>query len=250
MARIATFYHGENRMGRTTFPGFGRDARTFFTELAKNNNRPWFKANQARYEDAVLAPAAAFVEDLGARLARTWPSLQWGTQRNGTGSIMRIHRDVRFSPDKRPCKENLGIVLWLGPGAKMERPAFYFNLDSGGAFFYAGLHAMTDTVLGRYRRAVDDETTGAALERLLGRLAAAGMTVMEEPAYQRVPRGYAPDHPRAVLLRHAGLGVRADVTAAETGDPGLPAACAAMALRARPLVTWLLALDRPGSGSA
>jgi uncharacterized protein (TIGR02453 family) len=231
-------------MGTTTFPGFGKDARRFFAELSGHNDRTWFRANQDRYTRTVLEPAVAFVEALGSRLARSYPSLQWGTQLNGAGSIMRIHRDVRFSPDKRPYKENLGIVLWLAPGAKMERPAFYFDLEAGSSFFYAGLHRIPEPVLERYRRAVDDEATGAALVRLLARLAKGGLRVMEEPAYKRVPRGYAPDHPRSVLLRHNGLGVSADLGAAEVLDPQLPAMCAGLALRARPLMEWLLALDR------
>ncbi len=226
-----------------SFPGFSTDARRFFADLAKHNERAWFLANRDRYEHLVREPAAAFVEDLGPRLARIWPSLQWGTRGSGPGSILRINRDVRFSPDKRPYKENLGILLWLGHGAKMERPAFYFHLDARSCFFYAGFHAMPAPALERYRHAVDDGRTGPTLERLLGRLASAGMTVMEEPAYKRVPRGYAADHPRAVRLRHAGLGVHTDITAAEAADPGLPAACAAMALRARALMEWLLARD-------
>jgi uncharacterized protein (TIGR02453 family) len=231
-------------MKGTTFPGFGKNARRFFAELSENNNRAWFRANQERYTRAVLEPAVAFAEELGARLVRAYPSLQWGTQLNGSGSILRIHRDVRFTADKRPYKENLGIILWLGAGGKMERPAFYFDLEAQSSFFYAGRHRIAEPVLERYRRAVDDEATGSALDRLLGRLAKGGMRVMEEPEYKRVPRGYAPDHPRSVLLRHTGLGVAADLGTAEVADPRLPSTCAELALRARPLMEWLLALDR------
>jgi uncharacterized protein (TIGR02453 family) len=230
-------------MSEAAFPGFGKETRRFFADLERNNTRTWFLANKDRYATVVLAPAAVFVEELGTRLARTWPTLRWGTRPNGSGSVMRINRDVRFSADKRPYKENLGIVLWLGPGGKMERPAFFFSLDARNAFFYAGLHMIPKPVLERYRRAVDDDRTGRALDLLLGRLAQAGLRVMEEPTYRRVPAGFAPDHPRERLLRHTGLGVAIDVSAAEAADPKLPAACATLALRARPLLEWLLALD-------
>ena len=224
----------------TRFDGFHGDARRFFAELAKHNERTWFEANRERYEREVLGPAAAFVEALAPRLARTWPGLTWGTQRSGAGSIMRIHRDVRFSADKRPYKENLGILLWIGPGAKMERPAFYFDLDARSSFFYAGYHFLPKPALARFRDAVADEPRGRALERVLARLAASGLKVMEEPAYKRVPAGYPPDHPRAALLRHDGLGVFTDLGVAELADPGLPARLAEVALKARPLVDWLL----------
>lgn len=227
-------------MADAVFPGFGAGARRFFADLAKHNDRGWFEANRDRYERDVLAPAAALVEDLAPRLAKTWPGLTWGTQRSGAGSIMRIHRDVRFSADKRPYKENLGILLWIGPGAKMERPGFYFHLAARECFFYAGSHFLPKPALARYRGAVADGKRGAALERILGRLDAAGLKVMEEPAYKRVPAGYPPDHPRAILLRHDGLGVYTDVSAAEAADPGLAERLAAVALKARPLVDWLV----------
>jgi len=220
--------------------GFGAGVRRFYADLAKNNTRTWFEANRGRYEREVLGPAAALVEGMAPRLAKTWPALAWGTQRSGAGSIMRIHRDVRFSADKRPYKENLGILLWIGPGAKMERPAFYLNLDARSAFFYAGFHVLPKPALARYRDAVADVKRGQALERILARLAAGGLEVMEEPAYKRVPAGYPSDHPRATLLRHDGLGVFTDLDAADVADPGLTARLAAVALKAGPLVDWLL----------
>jgi len=84
------------------FNGFGRGSQKFFANLAANNTRAWFQEHQERYELEILAPAAAFVESLGPRLAKIYPSLHFGTARNGSESIMRIHRDVRFSADKSP----------------------------------------------------------------------------------------------------------------------------------------------------
>jgi len=40
----------------TDFAGFGPDFSAFFTELGVEQNRDWFQANKARYEDAVKAP--------------------------------------------------------------------------------------------------------------------------------------------------------------------------------------------------
>jgi uncharacterized protein (DUF2461 family) len=71
----------------------------------------------------VRKPAEAFILDLGERLSRTYPTVVYDTRRNGAGSLMRIHRDVRFSPDKRPLKENVGIIFPLAPGMKVEVPS-------------------------------------------------------------------------------------------------------------------------------
>lgn len=225
------------------FAGFGSGARRFLRELAAHNDREWFRANQERYEREVLEPAAAFVEELGPRLARIYPALNYDTRRNGSGSIMRIHRDVRFSPDKRPYKENLGIVLWIGDGKKVELPCFYLHLAVDSAFFYGGQHMMPKPVLERYRAAAADERTGAALAKTLDRLGRAGYRILEEPAYKKVPRGFPADHPRAALLKYAGLGVGMDLDAAALASPELPEVCAGFASKASALMAWLAELN-------
>jgi uncharacterized protein (TIGR02453 family) len=80
---------------------------------------------------------------------------------------MRIYRDIRFSPDKRPYKENLGMVFWLGNGKKVERLGFYFHLSPSEVFFYGGQHMFPKPVLKKYRTAIDDNNKGDLLESIL-----------------------------------------------------------------------------------
>lgn len=47
-------------MSATDAPSFSPDLFAFLRELAKNNERGWFKANKARYEEQVKEPALAF----------------------------------------------------------------------------------------------------------------------------------------------------------------------------------------------
>ncbi len=51
----------------TLFSGFPGDGLNFLQELARNNNRDWFKARKKEYENLVLRPAQNFVAALGAR---------------------------------------------------------------------------------------------------------------------------------------------------------------------------------------
>jgi uncharacterized protein (TIGR02453 family) len=224
------------------FEGFGAEASAFWRDLAANNDRSWFEENRGRYEGALLGPATAFVEELGPRLAKAYLGLEYGSQRNGTASIMRIHRDVRFAKDKSPYKTNLGLIFWIGRGKKVELPIFYFHLEAERAFFYGGWHLFPGAALARYREAVAEEARGKALAKLLARLAKEGLVQMEEPAWKRVPGGYGAEHPRAELLRLPGLGVGRDLGAAELAGADLPERCAALALRMRPLMDWLALL--------
>lgn len=67
---------------------------------------------------------------------------------------------------------------------------------------------------------------------------------MAATAYKHVPAGYPSTHLRATLLRRDGLGVFTDLGAAEVADPKLTACLAAVALKARPRVDWLLEIAR------
>lgn len=225
------------------FTGFGDGAQEFFQELKEHNSKEWFHANKRRYEEEVLEPAADFVLDLGPRLKEPYPDINFGTQRNGSGSIMRINRDIRFSPDKRPYKENLGIVFWIGGGKKVELPCFYFHLDSKEIFFYGGQHMFPKDVLERYREAVDDEHRGTELENILAGLDTGGFKRMEEPEYKRVPRGFPADHPREELLRLKGLGVSIDIAGKDALSGRLVEVCADFSREVKPLLDWILRLN-------
>ncbi|MFA6506817.1 MAG: DUF2461 domain-containing protein [Treponemataceae bacterium] len=225
------------------FAGFGPGTLPFLHELSFNNTKEWFAENKARYEAEICEPASAFIMALGTLLSTRYPTVVYDTRRNGAGSLMRIYRDIRFSPDKRPLKENVGIIFPLSPGKKVEVPIFYFHIELGQAFFYGGQHVFTPEALDRYRRAVDDEKTGPALQSILAALEGQGLRAMEEPKYKRVPRGYPADHPRADLLRQAALGVGIDFGQADLGRADLTERCREAAELMQPLMDWLATMN-------
>ena len=80
------------------FHGFGPEGFAFLRELAAEQNRDWFLANKSVYERALLSPMAALLAELSAAFAEHDIPLRADPKR----SVFRIHRDVRFSKDKRP----------------------------------------------------------------------------------------------------------------------------------------------------
>lgn len=222
----------------STFDGFPQDALTFFHELVTNNERTWFDANKARFQASVQCPAQAFVEALGDRLQTIAPAIRYDTRLNGSGSIMRIYRDVRFSPDKSPYKTNMGIVWWQGEGKKTECPAFYFHLEAGSVWMGGGLYSFPD--LERYRRAVDAERTGSQLEQIVAELAANGLPIQGD-RYVRTPGEYGADHPRSELLKFKGLIVSsAGMPVEVVTSPKLVQACFEVCQQMLPLHRWLV----------
>jgi uncharacterized protein (TIGR02453 family) len=167
------------------FRGFPAEALEFLRELEANNDRDWFKANRARYDDHLVAHARALGEDLSDL---------------GAPHLFRPWNDTRFHA-RPPIKEQLGLAIgYEGAGG------FYIELSLDGLLVAAGMYQPAPDQVDRLRRAVDAGRTAAALTRALGRARDAGLE-LNEPALARIPRGYPADHPRAELLRHRGLTV-------------------------------------------
>ena len=83
----------------------------FLRALARNNNREWFHAHKADYEQYIREPFRDLMLELQPALARISPHFRADPRGNG-GSLFRIHRDTRFSNDKSPYKGWQGARLF------------------------------------------------------------------------------------------------------------------------------------------
>ncbi|MEE4310347.1 MAG: DUF2461 domain-containing protein, partial [candidate division KSB1 bacterium] len=105
------------------FNAFPNDLFVFLNDLAANNNREWFNANKERYKQSVLEPMRTFIIAMGERLPSISMNFTADPRSNG-GSMFRIYRDVRFSKDKRPYKENVGCQFRHIAGKSAHAPGF------------------------------------------------------------------------------------------------------------------------------
>lgn len=188
-------------MTQQLFAGFPETGLQFLAELGQNNNRDWFNERKPIYQENIVAPAVAFIEDLGERLKFISPHIQYDTRTNGQGSMMRIYRDTRFSEDKSPYKTWVGIRFWEGPGKASANPGFFFGFDATGGGLHVGMHGFDKSMLAAYRKAVDSEELGSELTSILEAVKSYRDYEIRGLHYKRVPRGYDPEHPRARLLR-------------------------------------------------
>ena len=92
-------------MSETKTPG--PEALAFLRGLERHNEKAWFEAHRAEYERDLLEPLRELVDEMDARLAGLAPEFVGDRKR----SVFRIHRDVRFSKDKRPYKTN--AACWI-----------------------------------------------------------------------------------------------------------------------------------------
>ncbi|HEV2371411.1 MAG TPA: DUF2461 domain-containing protein [Streptosporangiaceae bacterium] len=163
------------------FSGWPEEALDFYEGLEVDNSKTYWTAHKAVYEEKVLGPMTALLDELGPRFGET--------------KIFRPYRDVRFSKDKSPYKTNIGALVGNG----------YVMLSAKGLAAGNGMYGMAPDQLDRYRRAVADDIAGGELDRVAGALRAEGIDVSGRDELKKTPRGYPADHPRAGLLRYKGV---------------------------------------------
>ncbi len=172
----------------TTFRGWPAAAFDFYAELEANNDRSWWQAHRATYDEAVKAPFAALTDAVEA---------EFGPMR-----LFRPNRDTRFSKDKAPYKTNAAAMTESDGGA-----AYYLSLGSDGLMVGVGMYHLASDQLQRYRDALADDRRGGALADLVAGLERKGYEVMSAEALKTAPRGWDKDHPRIDLARRKGLAV-------------------------------------------
>ena len=174
------------------FPGFPPATVEFLAELARHNARAWFRANKHRYETEVLAPALDFITAMGPRLERIAPHFQAIPKRTG-GSLMRVYRDTRFSPNKAPYKTNLGIQFRHELASDVHAPGFYVHIEPGACFVGVGSWHPGPDALSAIRERIAESPV--AWRRVRNAKRFAERFELSGDRLKRPPRGYPADHP-------------------------------------------------------
>ena len=188
------------------FGGFGPEAFWWFDGLERDNSREYFQRTRDLYEREVRGQLEDLLREIGGEI-----------------KVFRQHRDLRFSPDKRPYKERT-----YGTAGRL-----YVELSARGLYAGTGMYQPSREQLSRFRDAVleDDE-----LERLLAR----ARLDVDGAAVKTAPRGYPRDHPRIELLRRKQLiiGRRLPAGGGITRDPAL-ALVRGVRTASEPVLAWL-----------
>jgi len=194
------------------------EALDFLRDLEANNDRDWFKANRARYDTYLVAPALELAERL---------------RHLGEPHLFRPWNDTRFHM-RPPIKEQLGLAIGYGGAG-----GYYVELSLDGLLVAAGMHAPASDQLERYRQAIADGRRASAFERALRTAGAAGLEPAP-PMLKRAPRGYPQGHPRIERLRMKELTV---YSRRQVGSwlhrRGVDERIRQQLQGARPLVAWL-----------
>jgi uncharacterized protein (TIGR02453 family) len=192
----------------TEFTGFRPEFFDFFRELGTNNDRAWFESNKTRFRESVQAPMSDFIAAIAPQLARISRQFVADPRPHG-GSMFRIHRDVRFSKDKRPYKEHAACQFRHRLGRDVHAPGFYVHLGPNEVFVGAGLWMPEADALLKIRTAIAAKP--ATWKKIVGDRRFAGrFGGVEGEQLQRPPRGFDPSHPYIDDIRRKSFVVGCD----------------------------------------
>jgi uncharacterized protein (TIGR02453 family) len=229
-------------MDTPRFTGFSSETFAFLRGLARHNDREWFEAHRERYDTACVAPALAFVAAVGPRVQALCPGIQYEAALGG--SLLRIHRDLRFVRNAKPYKEYLDLWFWRGADKGRASPSFGVRLHGGRIEVGAGIRVLVGEQLAAYRLAVADGSSGRKLAELTRELCKAGRYGLAGKQLTRVPPGFDPEHPRAELLRRASMFVCRDTPVPKSASSAkFVDECVAHFSAMVPLCRWLQALE-------
>lgn len=173
-----------------------KDTLTFIKDVAEINDRDWFAAHKEQYEIA-KADVISFIEKLIPKLAAVDPEFSIDTP--AKKCLMRIYRDVRFSKNKDPYKNNYGISFNV-KAKGIPSPDYYLHIQPGKSFFGAGFWMPEAPVLKKIREEIDYNTS-EFLEIVEAEKFTNLFKLSKEDTLKNAPKGYDINHPQIDMLK-------------------------------------------------
>lgn len=206
----------------------------FLTDLHNNNNTPWFHANRPRYEQ-VKHEMSQLIGTLIEQIATFDEPI---AQLQPKDCSFRINRDIRFSANKAPYKNNLGAYFVAG-GKKSPKAGYYLHIQPNNeSFFGGGLYQSDPRRLAAVRQEIDYHTTQFTnllhhpnFIKYFGQLSG---NKLKTP-----PKGYAKDHPAIEWLKHKDFTMFCRIPDEQLLSPNFIEHCVAVFSTMKPLNDFL-----------
>ncbi|WP_455755860.1 DUF2461 domain-containing protein [Sulfurimonas sp.] len=187
------------------FVGFSKKTLPFLEAIRKNNNKEWFEAHRSEYEEYILNPSRAFVQEMGEHLQALEPTINFSPKINK--SLYRIYRDTRrMGAIKVPLKHRIGVIFWQGSGRRMQSSSFYMHFSPEELMVAVGVRWFEKPMLDAFREYILDDKRRIELNNILTNIKAMGKGYTHlEKGYKRYPRGFNADMPDADLSLYKGM---------------------------------------------
>jgi uncharacterized protein (TIGR02453 family) len=170
----------------------------FLENLAQHNERDWFQAHKATYDQLRVD----FEQDVAYWLRELTPDEPALAGLEPKKCIFRIYRDVRFSKVKVPYKTHFSAYFAVG-GKQSEGPGRYIQVGPHGQTLVAGgIYVPTKEQLAAIRQEIDyaaDDLHALLAAPTARQLFPQGLAGEQ---LKKMPAGYEATHPEANWLRH------------------------------------------------
>lgn len=174
-----------------------QESLDFLKDLAENNNREWFAANKLRY-DAARENVIDFTAQLLTILHQVDPGIDEAL--DAKKCVMRIYRDIRFSKNKMPYKNNFGISVPI-QGLKAGGVEYYLQIQPGNSFIGGGYWMPEAAHLKAIRQEID--YNAADLKKIIDQKEFVKLfgDFRKQEQLKSVPREYGADNENIDLLK-------------------------------------------------
>lgn len=210
-----------------------KEAISFLAKLEKNNNRDWFQANKKEYDSAkrlILSTVETLLKGIS--------TFDKGVEDLKPSSCMfRINRDIRFSANKNPYKNNMGA--WMSKGGKKSPfSGYYIHIQPSASFIAVGvwmpesqiLHAIRQEIHfnhENFRKIINNKDLILKFGQLEGE------------QLKTSPKGFEADHPAIDLLRFKSFVFTKQFTDKELASDDFAEKCVEAYKSAFPFVKFL-----------
>lgn len=145
-----------SRREERKFKGFSPKTLKFLRGLKANNNKAWFEAHRADYEECVLEPLRNLVMDLGEFMLMIDPYFEITPAVNKT--ISRIYRDTRFSKDKSLFRSTVWFTFKNRTKDWTTRvSSYFFELSTDSYRYGMGFYNAAPKIMSIFREMIDED---------------------------------------------------------------------------------------------
>lgn len=171
----------------------------FLKKLNNNNNKEWFDLHKKEYDKL----RADWIE-MATKVIKQTAIFDAGIgDLDPKKCIFRINRDVRFSANKAPYKNNFGMSLSKG-GKASDFCGYYVHIQPGEVFIAGGSYQPMPDKLAAIRQEIDynlDEFKSIVEHKDFVK----HFGGLSGDKLQRPPKGYEAENPAIEYIKHKGF---------------------------------------------
>lgn len=206
----------------------------FLKDLKKNNNKSWFETHRKQY-DLVKEDFLSLVQQLIRQIAAFDIPIGNLEAKNCT---FRINRDVRFSKNKDPYKNNIA-AYFNKDGKKGIGAGYYLHIEPGKSMAAGGIWMPEPVVLTNIRQEIDynlSEWEKIVTSRTFTRMFTEGI---KGDTLTRPPKGYDENNPAIKYLKMKSFIVTRAFTDAEVQNKNFATEVSNTFQKMKPLIDFL-----------